>query len=69
MRSTVATAEIISAIACLTIKPAKQVPDLEEDVRHHLLRPPRSLPAKYFYLKARQTSRRGYFPAGMKWAA
>ena len=37
------------AVQCMTIAPARHVPDLEEDARVGLLEPPRSLPPKYFY--------------------
>ena len=35
--------------ACTSIKPARDVPDISEDVRSGLLSLPRSLPPKYFY--------------------
>ncbi len=34
---------------CTSIEPARDVPDIAEDVRAGLLSAPRSLPAKYFY--------------------
>jgi L-histidine Nalpha-methyltransferase len=43
-------AEITSTYsACTSIKPARYVPDIAEDVRSGLLSLPRSLPPKYFY--------------------
>ena len=36
-------------VRCLTIEPARVIPDVVEDVRNGLLDPPRSLPPKYFY--------------------
>lgn len=35
--------------ACISIKPARDIPDIVEDVRVGLLSAPRSLPPKYFY--------------------
>lgn len=35
--------------ACTSIKPARDIPDIVEDVRIGLLSAPRSLPPKYFY--------------------
>ncbi len=35
--------------ACTSIKPARDIPDIVEDVRVGLLSAPRSLPPKYFY--------------------
>lgn len=35
--------------SCTSIKPARDIPDIEEDVRSGLLSLPRSLPPKYFY--------------------
>ena len=37
--------------ACTAIKPARDIPDIVEDVRIGLLSAPRSLPPKYFYDK------------------
>jgi len=37
--------------ACTSIKPARDIPDIVEDVRIGLLSAPRSLPPKYFYDK------------------
>lgn len=34
---------------CTSIKPAREIPDIAEDVRAGLLSTPRSLPPKYFY--------------------
>jgi L-histidine N-alpha-methyltransferase len=34
---------------CLQVLPSRQIPDVLDDVRNGLLRPPRSLPPKYFY--------------------
>lgn len=55
-------------VVCHILKPARRVPDLIDDVRNGLLRPPRSLPPKYFYdahgsdLFERITQTEEYYP-------
>ena len=41
--------EIARPPACISVSPARVVPDIIDDAREGLLFPPRSLPPKYFY--------------------
>lgn len=34
---------------CLQVRPTRRIPDVIDDVRNGLMRPPRTLPPKYFY--------------------
>jgi len=48
-QQTVAKSDTAAFTVCASIKPARDVPDIVEDVRAGLLSAPRSLPPKYFY--------------------
>ena len=43
------TVQMAAQPLCVQVRPTRQISDVLDDVRNGLLRPPRSLPPKYFY--------------------